>query len=154
MDSTEWHLHLIRAERDSIVYSCCPEPYPFVDIHITIQRRPMFFVFNLILPCVLISIIALLGFYMVRFLKIVQICEKFEEYGKNCQKLQKIVWNCKISKNCSNLHKNCLKLKNVQNWKNFSLIVQFVKIWRNWKSFHKIEKTKKYLKLNNLQKFA
>ncbi|KAI1706895.1 neurotransmitter-gated ion-channel ligand binding domain-containing protein [Ditylenchus destructor] len=64
MDSTEWHLHLIRAERDSIVYSCCPEPYPFVDIQITIQRRPMFFVFNLILPCVLISIIALLGFYM------------------------------------------------------------------------------------------
>lgn len=46
------------------MYSCCPEPYPFVDIHITIQRRPMFFVFNLILPCVLTSFIALLIFFM------------------------------------------------------------------------------------------
>ncbi|KAH7731108.1 CBN-ACR-21 protein [Aphelenchoides avenae] len=64
MTSTEWHLHLIRAEKSFVVYSCCPEPYPFVDVHIAIQRRPMFYVFNLILPCVLISGIALLGFYM------------------------------------------------------------------------------------------
>uniref|UniRef100_A0A9J2Q9U4 Neurotransmitter-gated ion-channel ligand-binding domain-containing protein n=1 Tax=Ascaris lumbricoides TaxID=6252 RepID=A0A9J2Q9U4_ASCLU len=64
MTSTEWHLSLIRAEKNYIIYSCCPEPYPFVDVHISIQRRPMFYVFNLILPCVLISAIALLGFYM------------------------------------------------------------------------------------------
>uniref|UniRef100_A0A1I7RZK5 Neurotransmitter-gated ion-channel transmembrane region n=2 Tax=Bursaphelenchus xylophilus TaxID=6326 RepID=A0A1I7RZK5_BURXY len=64
MTSTEWHLKSIRAEKNSIIYSCCPEPYPFVDIFITIQRRPMFYVFNLILPCVMISGIALLGFYM------------------------------------------------------------------------------------------
>ncbi|KAI6215851.1 Ligand-gated ion channel 4 [Aphelenchoides besseyi] len=64
MTSTEWDLKHIRAEKNSIVYSCCPEPYPFVDIHIKIQRRPMFYVFNLILPCVMISSIALLGFYM------------------------------------------------------------------------------------------
>ncbi|TKR57608.1 hypothetical protein L596_030288 [Steinernema carpocapsae] len=64
MTSTEWHLKLIRAEKEYIQYSCCPEPYPFVDIHISIQRRPMFYVFNLILPCILISAIALLGFYM------------------------------------------------------------------------------------------
>uniref|UniRef100_A0A915EER4 Neurotransmitter-gated ion-channel ligand-binding domain-containing protein n=1 Tax=Ditylenchus dipsaci TaxID=166011 RepID=A0A915EER4_9BILA len=64
MESTEWHLHFIKAQRDSVIYSCCPEPYPFIDVQITIQRRPMFFVFNLILPCVMISGIALLGFYM------------------------------------------------------------------------------------------
>lgn len=46
------------------MYSCCPEPYPFVDINITIQRRSMFFVFNLILPCILTSFIALLIFFM------------------------------------------------------------------------------------------
>ncbi|CAJ0578672.1 unnamed protein product, partial [Mesorhabditis spiculigera] len=64
MISTEWELKEIWAEKDNMVYSCCPEPYPFVDVHITIERRPMFYVFNLILPCVLISGIALLGFYM------------------------------------------------------------------------------------------
>ncbi|GMR41039.1 hypothetical protein PMAYCL1PPCAC_11234, partial [Pristionchus mayeri] len=64
MMSTEWELLNIRAESDIEVYSCCPEPYPFILIHIRILRRPMFYVFNLILPCVLISGIALLGFYM------------------------------------------------------------------------------------------
>ncbi|VDP15380.1 unnamed protein product [Heligmosomoides polygyrus] len=65
MMSTEWDLLRIAAEKTSIIYSCCPDaPYPFVNIHISIERRPMFYVFNLILPCVLISGIALLGFYM------------------------------------------------------------------------------------------
>ncbi|KAE9417630.1 hypothetical protein Angca_002396, partial [Angiostrongylus cantonensis] len=65
MMSTEWDLLQISAEKSSVVYSCCPDaPYPFVNIHISIERRPMFYVFNLILPCVLISGIALLGFYM------------------------------------------------------------------------------------------
>ncbi|EYC06625.1 hypothetical protein Y032_0074g806 [Ancylostoma ceylanicum] len=65
MMSTEWNLLRISAEKNSVVYSCCPDaPYPFVNIHISIERRPMFYVFNLILPCVLISGIALLGFYM------------------------------------------------------------------------------------------
>lgn len=64
MTSTEWILNSIEAEKNSIVYSCCPEPYPYVDIHINIERRPMFYVFNLILPCVLTSLVALLGFYM------------------------------------------------------------------------------------------
>jgi nicotinic acetylcholine receptor len=64
MVSTEWTLKKIRAEKASIVYSCCPEPYPFVDIFITIQRRPMFYVFNLILPCIMITGISLLGFFM------------------------------------------------------------------------------------------
>ncbi|VDL80635.1 unnamed protein product [Nippostrongylus brasiliensis] len=65
MMSTEWNLLHIAAEKNLIIYSCCPDaPYPSVNIHITIERRPMFYVFNLILPCVLISGIALLGFYM------------------------------------------------------------------------------------------
>ena len=55
--STEWVLNFIRwvtslylrllstrAEKNAVVYSCCPEPYPFVDIHISIERRPMFYV--------------------------------------------------------------------------------------------------------------
>ncbi|KHJ89941.1 Neurotransmitter-gated ion-channel transmembrane region [Oesophagostomum dentatum] len=65
MASNEWDLLRIRAEKNTIIYSCCPDaPAPFINIHISIERRPMFYVFNLILPCVLISSIALLGFYM------------------------------------------------------------------------------------------
>ena len=61
-------------------YSCCEEPYPDItytirfmkktDLLLTfcfdirMRRRPMFYVFNLILPCVLINGIALLVFYV------------------------------------------------------------------------------------------
>ncbi|XP_065159188.1 neuronal acetylcholine receptor subunit alpha-10-like [Atheta coriaria] len=46
------------------VYSCCPEPYPDITYSIKLRRRPMFYVFNLILPCILINCIALLVFYV------------------------------------------------------------------------------------------
>uniref|UniRef100_A0AAF5DBC0 Neurotransmitter-gated ion-channel ligand-binding domain-containing protein n=2 Tax=Strongyloides stercoralis TaxID=6248 RepID=A0AAF5DBC0_STRER len=62
--STEWHLTMVKSEKQITFYSCCNEAYPYIDIMISIQRRPLFYIFNLILPCVLISIIALLGFYM------------------------------------------------------------------------------------------
>ncbi|XP_034234744.1 neuronal acetylcholine receptor subunit alpha-10-like [Thrips palmi] len=45
-------------------YSCCPEPYPDITYVIRIRRRPLFYVFNLILPCILINCIALLVFYV------------------------------------------------------------------------------------------
>ncbi|KAF5308844.1 hypothetical protein FQR65_LT00544 [Abscondita terminalis] len=45
-------------------YSCCPEPYPDITYTIKLRRRPLFYVFNLILPCILINGIALLVFYV------------------------------------------------------------------------------------------
>ncbi|XP_048516574.1 neuronal acetylcholine receptor subunit alpha-10 isoform X1 [Dendroctonus ponderosae] len=45
-------------------YSCCVEPYPDITYVIKIRRRPLFYVFNLILPCILINGIALLVFYV------------------------------------------------------------------------------------------
>lgn len=45
-------------------YSCCEDPYPDVTYVIKIRRRPMFYVFNLILPCLLINGISLLAFYV------------------------------------------------------------------------------------------
>lgn len=42
-------------------YSCCPQPFPGITYTISIERRPMFFVFNMLLPCCLITLVALLG---------------------------------------------------------------------------------------------
>lgn len=65
MPSTEWDLTKIVTIKDAHNYSCCPdELFPFISITIEIKRKPMFYVFNLILPCVLITGIAMLGFYM------------------------------------------------------------------------------------------
>uniref|UniRef100_A0A0A9W1Z4 Neuronal acetylcholine receptor subunit alpha-9 n=1 Tax=Lygus hesperus TaxID=30085 RepID=A0A0A9W1Z4_LYGHE len=50
--------------KDVKFYSCCSEPYPDITYIIQLRRRPMFYVFNLILPCILINCIALLVFYV------------------------------------------------------------------------------------------
>ncbi|CAG0885853.1 unnamed protein product, partial [Cyprideis torosa] len=60
----EFHLEDFYAIRSVVNYSCCPEPYPDVTYYLQMRRRPLFYVFNLILPCVLITGIALLVFYV------------------------------------------------------------------------------------------
>ena len=49
-------------KRNSIIYECCPEPYVDITFTINIRRRTLYYFFNLIVPCVLISSMALLGF--------------------------------------------------------------------------------------------
>lgn len=51
----EFDLVNFSAHRNVEFYSCCPEPYPDITYEIRLKRRPMFYVFNLILPCVLIN---------------------------------------------------------------------------------------------------
>uniref|UniRef100_A0A183CIB6 Cyclin N-terminal domain-containing protein n=1 Tax=Globodera pallida TaxID=36090 RepID=A0A183CIB6_GLOPA len=64
MVSTEWTLREVRATKNSVIYSCCSEPYPFIDVYLLLERKPLFFVIFSCLPCVLISVLVLLGFYM------------------------------------------------------------------------------------------
>ena len=58
------HLHPLGmpGKKNTIVYQCCPEPYVDVTFTIQIRRRTLYYFFNLIVPCVLISSMALLGF--------------------------------------------------------------------------------------------
>ena len=49
-------------KRNNIVYECCPEPYVDITFTINMRRRTLYYFFNLIVPCVLISSMALLGF--------------------------------------------------------------------------------------------
>uniref|UniRef100_A0AAU6PBR6 Nicotinic acetylcholine receptor alpha5 n=1 Tax=Protohermes xanthodes TaxID=1452977 RepID=A0AAU6PBR6_9NEOP len=60
----EFDLVSFNAVKHVEYYSCCPEPYPDITYTIMLKRRPMFYVFNLILPCILINGIALLVFYV------------------------------------------------------------------------------------------
>ncbi|KAJ1525706.1 hypothetical protein ONE63_008917 [Megalurothrips usitatus] len=60
----EFDLVSFDAKKHVEYYSCCPEPYPDITYVIRIRRRPLFYVFNLILPCILINCIALLVFYV------------------------------------------------------------------------------------------
>lgn len=49
-------------KKNVITYACCPEPYVDITFTIKIRRRTLYYFFNLIVPCVLISSMALLGF--------------------------------------------------------------------------------------------
>ena len=52
----EFILERYYAIKHEVVYSCCPnDPYPDLTYYVLLRRRPMFYVFNLILPCVLIN---------------------------------------------------------------------------------------------------
>ena len=50
--------------RHELFYGCCPEPYPDVTFYIQLQRKPLFYLLNLLFPCTLISTIAILGFLL------------------------------------------------------------------------------------------
>ncbi|XP_067139227.1 neuronal acetylcholine receptor subunit alpha-10-like [Centruroides vittatus] len=64
VENGEWDLINMAVVRNEVYYSCCQEPYPDVTYFIVLRRRPLFYVFNLILPCMIITGIALLSFYM------------------------------------------------------------------------------------------
>ncbi|KAL3832327.1 hypothetical protein ACJMK2_023980, partial [Sinanodonta woodiana] len=62
--NSEWNLQRLYVQRNVVYYSCCEEPYPDITFYIHIRRRPLFYVFNMVLPCILITLVALLGFYI------------------------------------------------------------------------------------------
>ena len=51
----EFVLEGFEPRRHVVNYSCCQEPYIDITYSIVMRRRPMFYVFNLILPCILIN---------------------------------------------------------------------------------------------------
>lgn len=58
----EWKINNLLVERHIKIYSCCPNPYPNVTYYIVITRRPLFYVFNMIFPSLLITLVGFLGF--------------------------------------------------------------------------------------------
>jgi len=51
--------HIIRNE---VQYPIGPAVYPDITIHITIRRRTLYYVLNIILPCVSLNLLSLLAF--------------------------------------------------------------------------------------------
>ncbi|CAI5455365.1 unnamed protein product [Caenorhabditis angaria] len=60
--SGEWLLLKAPAIKDIKYNSCCPEPYSTVTFYMFLRRRTLFYLFNVILPSLLISIMTLMGF--------------------------------------------------------------------------------------------
>ncbi|XP_066145050.1 acetylcholine receptor subunit alpha-like 2 [Euwallacea fornicatus] len=62
--SVEWDILAVPAERHEKYYPCCPEPYPDIFFNITLRRKTLFYTVNLIVPCVGISYLSVLVFYL------------------------------------------------------------------------------------------
>lgn len=64
VENVEWECRGMPATKNVIMYGCCSDPYPDITYSVLLQRRSSFYIFNLLLPCFLISFLAPLGFYL------------------------------------------------------------------------------------------
>ncbi|XP_067864690.1 neuronal acetylcholine receptor subunit alpha-9 [Heterodontus francisci] len=64
VENVEWEVHGMPATKNIITYGCCSDPYPDVTYTLILKRRSSFYIFNLLIPCVMISFLAPLGFYL------------------------------------------------------------------------------------------
>ncbi|XP_052283564.1 neuronal acetylcholine receptor subunit alpha-10-like [Dreissena polymorpha] len=62
VNNGEWELLNIRIERNVVTYACCPEPFPDVKFYIHIRRRTLYYMYNVIFPCIMMSALTLLVF--------------------------------------------------------------------------------------------
>lgn len=54
----------VPGKRNELYYECCKEPYPDVTFTVTMRRRTLYYGLNLLIPCVLISGLAMLVFLL------------------------------------------------------------------------------------------
>lgn len=54
----------VPGRRNERFYDCCKEPYPDVTFTVVMRRRTLYYGLNLLIPCVLISTLALLVFLL------------------------------------------------------------------------------------------
>ncbi len=54
----------VPAKRNVVTYDCCPEEYIDLTFTVNIRRRKLYYVFNLVVPCLFLSFLSLLVFWM------------------------------------------------------------------------------------------
>ncbi|KAK6485909.1 neuronal acetylcholine receptor subunit alpha-10 [Huso huso] len=64
VENVEWEVLGMPSKKNVILYGCCSDPYPDITYTLLLKRRASFYIFNLLLPCVMISFLAPLGFYL------------------------------------------------------------------------------------------
>ena len=62
--SVEWDILEVPAVRNVKWYTCCSEPYLDITFNVTMRRKTLFYTVNLIIPCMGISFLTVLVFYL------------------------------------------------------------------------------------------
>ena len=64
IEDGEWEVIGFPSQRNSMYYLCCSKPISDITFYFIIRRKPLHFLFNLILPCMLVTATAVLVFYL------------------------------------------------------------------------------------------
>uniref|UniRef100_A0A1I8AR31 Neur_chan_LBD domain-containing protein n=1 Tax=Steinernema glaseri TaxID=37863 RepID=A0A1I8AR31_9BILA len=62
--SGEFELVRVHQKRRVVKYTCCPEPYPDVTFFIHIRRKTLYYLYNVVFPCMMMSVLTLLVFFL------------------------------------------------------------------------------------------
>ncbi|XP_078612075.1 neuronal acetylcholine receptor subunit alpha-10-like [Branchiostoma floridae x Branchiostoma japonicum] len=60
----EWILNGTPMSRLAVVYPCCVNPYITIVLTLQLERRSYFYMFNMVLPCIILMVLNLFGFYI------------------------------------------------------------------------------------------
>jgi hypothetical protein len=63
IENEEWSIVGTKVIRSEIKFDCCANNYTLLDFYIHVQRKPLFYLVNLIAPTGIITLIAIVGFF-------------------------------------------------------------------------------------------
>lgn len=63
-ENGEWEVVAMPGKRNDVKYSCCPQSYIDITYTLKIKRRVLFYLNNLIIPCVVLAGMTVLSFYL------------------------------------------------------------------------------------------
>ena len=64
VNSSEWDVVQTEKVIHKVVYGCCPVPFVDITFKITLLRKPLYYVWNVITPCLLLIATILFGFFL------------------------------------------------------------------------------------------
>ncbi|KAI1722194.1 neurotransmitter-gated ion-channel ligand binding domain-containing protein [Ditylenchus destructor] len=64
VESGEFELVSVHQKRRVVKYTCCEEPYPDLTFYIHIRRKTLYYLYNIVFPCLMMSILTLLVFFL------------------------------------------------------------------------------------------
>uniref|UniRef100_A0AC34QMU4 Uncharacterized protein n=1 Tax=Panagrolaimus sp. JU765 TaxID=591449 RepID=A0AC34QMU4_9BILA len=63
IENEEWNVLGTKVVRKELKFDCCANNYTLLEFHIHLQRKPLYYVVNLIMPTAIITLIAIFGFF-------------------------------------------------------------------------------------------
>lgn len=64
INNSEWDLLSVTLRKNIRRHSCCPDPHPDLTYILHIRRKTFYYIFNIIVPCVMLSVLTLLTFWL------------------------------------------------------------------------------------------